>query len=161
MPSRIPFGSIFDFSTFCWKQEFVLCASDGLVWYVGFSCLDISVADSLNWFTFSSRLGPAACRRGPLRTPPERVRLSCRPSLCPELKDSNGRTYLHSTACWLSLPLLHFCFFVVVWVFFFVCLFFCFQLGWGRPLCVYWGEGLKRIIPNFLMYCFFSPPCFN
>ena len=40
--------------------------------------------------------------------------------------------------------------------FFFVCFFFfCFQLGWGRPLCVYWGEGLKIIIPNFLMYCFF------
>lgn len=33
--------------------------------------------------------------------------------------------------------------------------FFCFHLGWGRPLCVYWGEGLKIIIPNFLMYCFF------
>lgn len=59
MPSSIPFGSIFDFSTFCWKKkkEFVLCALDGLVWYLGLPLAgNISVVNLFNQFT-SPQLG--------------------------------------------------------------------------------------------------------
>ena len=106
--------------------------------------VNISVVNSLNWFTFSSRLCELqSCRRCTTRTPNRARAPELQTKPLPESRDSSGRpicTVLHVDYHCLYSSLFGF---------------FCFQLGWGRPLCVYWGEGLKIIIPNFLMYCLF------
>lgn len=109
--------------------------------------VNISVVNSINGFTFSSRLWTAVSpgRRRTPRTPDwaHVPALQTKPS--PEFETPVDD--LFAQHCMLiSLPLL-----TLVGLF----LFSASSWDGGRPLCVYWGEGLKIIIPNFLMYCFF------
>lgn len=98
----------------------------------------------------------------------EHVHLNCRSSLCPDFKDSNGQhicTVLH-----VDYHCLYSIFFFVSLVGFLFFSFFFASIWDGEGLCVhvcgyvcvrvsvYIGEGFKeKIIPNFLMYCFYSP----
>lgn len=109
--------------------------------------VNISVVNSINGFTFSSRLWTAVSpgRRRTPRTPDwaHVPALQTKPS--PEFETPVDD--LFAQHCMLiPLPLL-----TLVGLF----LFSASSWDGGRPLCVYWGEGLKIIIPNFLMYCFF------
>lgn len=104
--------------------------------------VNISVVNSLNWFTFSSRLWTAVLPT--LHN--EDTQLSMCAWAADQASAQNPRIAMDDLFAQYCMLI------ITAFTPFF---FFCFQLGWGRPLCVYWGEGLKIIIPNFLMYCLF------
>lgn len=156
MPSRIPFGSIFDFSTFCWRKGFVLCALDGPVWYLGFSSLSQHQCCKFDKRIHFSQQTLNCSFVLPRQTPrtPDWARAPAPPQTKPSLariQGSSGRpvcTALHVDITAFT----HFGFF-----FWFVCLyvFVLLPVGMGKAFVCLMGGGVKIIIPNFLMYCFF------
>lgn len=79
-----------------------------------------------------------SCRRWTLRTP----RSMCTDAAATPLPGATGRGQPACTVLHVD----YHCLYSSVGFGLFG--FFCFQLGWGRPLCVYWGEGVENNYPK-------------